>query len=113
MIPCPRLPVFIPAFEGEARSIFRGLGVVDGVDCGLVGGVRADNRGGNIVLVREMEGEGEVGGEIVWLDGTRYDEAISLVDAWFEDVSERTKCHAFDERAGCLVDCWAYLCRAG
>lgn len=87
--------------------IFRGLDAVEGVDPSVVGNVRAEICSGDTVLVREHGGE--VQGELCWLSGGRYDDAISLVDAWFGDNSERTKCLAFDERAGCEVDCWAYL----
>lgn len=52
-----------------------------------------------------------VAGEIVWLDATRYDEAIAFADSLFERGSERSLCRGFDEQAGCEIDCWAYLRR--
>lgn len=54
------------------------------------------------------EGSG-VCGDIAWLDGSKYDEAILLLDARLEDDSRRVLCRVVDERAGCEVDCWTYL----
>lgn len=108
MIPCPRLPVFIPAFEGGGRLVLRGTMLVDGVDSAVAKGIRAEVREGGTVLCRG--GDGELAGELVWPDPTKYDEAIFLLDARFEAEAGRVKCKAFDERVGCDVDCWAYLC---
>ena len=107
MIPCPRLPVFIPAFAGHSTQAFSERGLVDGRDPASGAGLRAEDRDGQTVLIRKETGE--VTGELVWLNPTRYDEAISLMDVWTEEGIERTKHQAYDTRAACHVDCWVYL----
>lgn len=111
MIQSLKMPVFIPLFEAPARELFQGLGLVDGVDIGVGYGLRVDSCEEGNVLHRVAESA--VKGEIAWLNTTKYDEAISLVDAWFEGNSGRTKCQAFDERVGCAVDCWTYVGLSG
>jgi len=107
VIPCPRLPVFLPAFLGSARQVLSGTILIEGADPGLMAGVRGVSRDGSTALVRG-DGDG-VGGEIVWIDGSKYDEAIMILDARFEPDSKRVLCRVVDERAGCEVDCWGYL----
>jgi hypothetical protein len=106
--PFHKLPIFLPAVDALAIEFFQGFGLVDGVSLGVGRGLRVEREGGPIL---GQDGESSVEGEIVWLNVTKYDEAISLVDAWFEDNSDRTKGQAFDERAGCSVDCWVYVGR--
>lgn len=111
MIQNLKMPVFIPLFESPARELIQGLGLVEGVDIGVGYELRVDaGEEGNVL---HHDALGHVEGEIAWLNTTKYDEAISLVDAWFEDNSRRTKCQALDERAGCTVDCWAYVGLSG
>lgn len=109
MIPCPRLPVFVPEFAAQDIRVFQERGVVDGVDPAFATGLLVGERDGQRVLLRK-EG-GEVAGKLVWLDTTRYDEAISLMDVWGEGSSERIKYQAYDTRTAGDVDCWIYLCR--
>jgi hypothetical protein len=111
MIPCPRLPVFIPSFLGSGRLSLRGWDLVDGVDPGVVFGLVAKSRGGETVLHRGGSTDAGIAGDIMWPDPAKYDEAVLLLDSRFEAAAERTKCQAFDGRAGCVIDCWVYLCR--
>jgi hypothetical protein len=104
-----QLPIFIPAFEAPAIELLQGLGMVDGVDTGVGKGLRVELE--KKVSTLSRDGESSVDGEIVWLNATKYEEALLLADAWFEDNSTRTKCQACDERAGCTVDCWVYVGR--
>lgn len=109
MIPCPRLPVFFPEFAAQDTRVFQERGVVDGVDPAFATGLLVAERDGQRVLLRK-EG-GKIAGKLVWMDTTRYDEAISLMDVWCEVSSERTKYQAYDTRTAGDVNCWIYLCR--
>ncbi len=79
---------------------------IDGVSPGTLVGMKAVVEGGGTFL--RTGGEG-VWGDLVWLDLTKYDEAIFQIDSVCEGAEMRTQSVGWDERSGCEVSCWAYL----
>lgn len=106
VIPCPRLPVFFPSFGASPKQIAQGNDFIDGVVPGTLIGMRAVVESGGTYLTSGGEG---VDGNLVWLDPTKYDEAISWLDFLHEGPEMRTLTKGMDKRNDCEVSCWAYL----
>jgi hypothetical protein len=106
MIPCPRIPIFIPAYLGSRKAATSECPHVDGEDVGVLPGFIAKvDRGGETVVTR---GKGALIGNLLWLDTCHYDEAIAHLDRTLGVGAGRTMSQAYPATAQCLVDCWVY-----
>lgn len=69
---------------------------------------RASDAGGSTVLLR-ADNSIPVAGTLFWLDLSRYEAVLSLLDGWNHPLSSRVLCEALSAEDSCPVKCWAYV----
>jgi hypothetical protein len=107
MIPCPKVPVFV--YNGmESYPVKKAIN-----DC-VEGRMSASLRGfavgesGDLARRDSSPSPAVIGGTLCWLELSRYEDHLKLLDASVSPGNARVMAEATLAEDGCAVPCWVY-----